>query len=205
MAIIYPAAPKKGREIVGQTIGSIFTSRPPGSAGLMLSARLEDLAVADPHQSYFAPLTALVKGELLKAASPTAWRYLVVQGMNAVADVELGHGKTLDDNLHFLGLNEGPFAQGTITALHVAEKLPQTQQRDYELRFLTVPAVYLAALWLHSASDDLLIPLAPAPENLEPNHPYSESQIIEALRPSAVRAAKADEAFESYQAGALKQ
>jgi hypothetical protein len=203
MAIIYPTAPKTGREVVSRTVGEIFTSQAPGSAGLMRSSRLEELSVADPHQSYFVPLTALTEGKLLKSATAAAWRYLVVQGANAVADVELGLTKTLTARPQFLALNEGPFAQGTVAALHVAEKLPQTQQRDYELRFLTVPAVYLAALWLHSASDDVLIPLAPAPDGLEADRPYSEAQVLEALRPSAAQAVKSNEAFESYQAEAL--
>src|SRR4029450_4685921 len=53
---------------------------------------------------------------------------------------------------------------------------------DCELRLLKVPAVYLAALWLHGAKDDLLIPMGDPPGGLKPNEAYTEAAVKEALR-----------------------
>lgn len=36
-------------------------------------------------------------------------------------------------------------------------------RNPYELRLLRIPALYVMALWLHSPTDDLLVPLEPSP------------------------------------------
>ena len=66
-----------------------------------------------------------------------------------------------------MSLTRGPFTAATIEALNAAEKLPRVAKAEYELRFLKAPAVYFAALWLHSGNDDILIPMVDPPGRLE--------------------------------------
>jgi hypothetical protein len=98
--------------------------------------------------------------------------------------------------LTFLGVSQGPFAEATVEALHAAERLPKIATADYELRLLKVPAVYLAALWLHSATDDILIPMGNPPGGLKRNRPYSEKQVIKALERVAERTKQFHDAYE---------
>ncbi len=151
--------------------------------------RLEALSHSEPHPVYYVSLDALADGKLLAAATQASWRYLLVQDDAAVAEAELSVGrrgaKGADAKpLAFLGLTHGPFTAATIESLGAAERLPQVAAADYELRLLKVPAVYLAALWLHGANDDILIPMGEGdpPGGLKKNRPYTEAAVIKALR-----------------------
>ena len=136
---------------------------------------------------------------MLSTARPTTWRYLIIQGNNAVAEAELNADEKVGKALDFLALHQSPFANATLEALHSAEGLVQVKENNYELRYLKIPAVYLAAVWLHGKSDDILIPLPPPPTGVRANEPYSERQLINALKPLAQTAKKFDENFERRQ------
>ncbi|HEX9274822.1 MAG TPA: hypothetical protein VGA51_00280 [Casimicrobiaceae bacterium] len=149
--------------------------------------RLEALSHSEPHPVFYAPLDALAGGKLLDAATQLSWRYLLVQDDAAVAEAELSVGRRGAKRagakpLEFLGLTHGPFTAATIEALAAAEQLPQVAAADYELRLLKIPAVYLVALWLHGAKDDILIPMGDPPGGLKKNRPYTEAAVIKALR-----------------------
>jgi len=157
---------------------------PPGAVEM----HLEKVSHSEPHPVYFVPLDALAQGKLLAAATQTSWRYLLVQDDAAVAEAELSAGDRTAKKgvrakpLQFLGVTHGPFTAATVDALHAAEQLPKVTAADYELRLLKIPAVYLAALWLHAENDDILIPMGQPPGGLKKNRPYSEKQVIRALR-----------------------
>jgi hypothetical protein len=171
----------------------------------MAEMRMEELSHSEAHPVYFVPLDALTEGKLLKAAKQTSWRYLLVKGSAAIAEAELssrsrqtkgGRSHSLD----FLRFTQGPFASATVDALHAAERLPQVARADYELRLLNIPAVYLVALWLHGAKDDILIPMGDPPAGLKRNEPYNEPAVIAALRDSAGRARRFGESLREYKA-----
>jgi len=149
--------------------------------------RVEALSHSEPHPVFYASLDALAGGKLLDAATQSSWRYLLVQDDAAVAEAELSVGRRGAKRggakaLEFLGLTHGPFTEATIEALAAAEQLPQVAAADYELRLLKIPAVYLVALWLHGAKDDILIPMGDPPGGLKKNRPYTEAAVIKALR-----------------------
>jgi len=156
-------------------------------SGIPVEMRLEELSHSEPHPVFYVPLDALAGGKLLDAATQTSWRYLLVQDDAAIAEAELSAGRPGAKGagakpLEFLGLTQGPFTAATIEALGAAERLPQVAAADYELRLLKVPAVYLVALWLHGAKDDILIPMGDPPRGLKKNRPYTEAAVIKALR-----------------------
>ena len=169
----------------------------------MPEMRLESLSHSEAHPVYFVPLDALADGKLLQAAKQTSWRYLLVQDNEPIAEAELASGSRSAKGaksraLDFVSLTHGPFARATVDALGAAERLPQVDREDYELRLLKIPAVYFVALWLHGARGDILMPMGNPPGGLKPNEPYSEAQVIDALRGSVEQARRFDDAHREY-------
>jgi hypothetical protein len=199
MPITLPQAPANGENIVSENLGGLLATQAAGVAAVLKSVRSEELSIAGPHQSYVVALQDIAEGRILSAARPIAWRYLIVQGNDAVAEVELNADEKVAKELDFLGLHESPFANATLEALRLAEELPQAKKQDYELRYLKIPAVYLAAIWLHNESDDILIPLFPTPKGLKAEQLYSENQLSKALQPAARLAKDFDDHFEENQ------
>jgi len=185
MPIISRNIPRQGAaRLAGHLTELLREKRTPSR---MPEMRLEELSHSEPHPVYYVSLDALADGKLLAAATQASWRYLLVQDDAAVAEAELSVGRRGAKGagakpLAFLGLTHGPFTAATIESLGAAERLPQVAAADYELRLLKVPAVYLAALWLHGADDDILIPMGEPPGGLKKNRPYTEAAVIKALR-----------------------
>jgi hypothetical protein len=152
-------------------------SPPPAALAVLREQRAgdarEDAIHVAPHQVFTAMLTDVREGRVLANAQETAWRD--VAGGTA-AEVSSRNGEFV-----ITSINEGPFVAATADALGIAKQL----DGDYELRVLTIPAVYVVALWLYAASGSVLIPLAPAPSGLTANQPYDETSFTAALHPLA--------------------
>jgi hypothetical protein len=203
MAIIVRNGPRGGAAVLAAHVTDLVRERrlPHGMAATM---RTEELSHSEPHPVYVATLDDLAAGKLLGAAKRMSWRYLLVQGESAVAEAELSVGHARGKTLAFLGLTHGPFSEATVEALHAAEALPEVASADYELRLLKVPAVYLVALWLHRKAEDILIPMGKPPGGLKENKPYSEAQVIAALRETAVRTKEFQDGYDKNQRAARK-
>ena len=111
---------------------------------------------------------------------PAGWRFLIGGAdetpIASAEAVSVAGGWTVS---HF---SEGPFVTSTYRALLQAEKLPG----HYEPRVLSVPGLYMLALWLHgdTASDttgDVLIPLAPAPPGIAAHRFHHAGDLLPAL------------------------
>jgi hypothetical protein len=203
MAIIVRSPPRRGAAVLAAHVTDLIRENSVPH-GMPMQMRHEDLAHSEPHPVYVATLDDLVAGRLLGAARQTSWRYLLVQGDVAIAEAELGVARRAAPGAkpkdpEFLGLTHGPFTGATVDALHAAEALPQSAKADYELRLLKVPAVYLVALWLHGANEDILIPMGTPPAGLRKNKPYSEAHVIRALRDVATRAKAFQDAYDEKQ------
>ena len=85
-------------------------------------------------------------------------------------------------------------------AIEAAEKLEAMQHKNYELRILRAPVVHLYAVWLHADDEDILIPAAPTPSQLQADRPYTERELVKKLAPLAHRRAQADRREERPQA-----
>jgi hypothetical protein len=172
--------------------------------GMPVEMHLEKLSHSEPHAVYCVPLDALAQGRLLDAATQTSWRYLLVQDDEPIAEAELSAGTRGTKGakgakpLQFLGLTHGPFTGATVEALHAAERMPKLAAADYDLRLLKIPAVYLAALWLHSDHDDILIPMGNPPAGLKKNRAYTEKAVIKALRPVVEQTKQFHDAYSSH-------
>jgi hypothetical protein len=187
MPIKLPEPPAGSDAILNEVVAAGARRRPGVAAALSENS---DISLAGPHRVFAVPRDALIRGDLLAAATPVAWRYLIVNQDSAVASAELIERPS--GELVFSELNHGAFAQGTADVLNAAEQLDEVRERDFELRLLRIPSVYFVALWLRSDSADLILPLAPAPAGLEAGRRYTPDEILSVLRPRAVTNAELD-------------
>jgi len=117
------------------------------------------------------------EASLADKASPTGWRFLVEEAAEPVAAAEVhdATGAAVPAQI-----TEGQFVRSTADGLRAAEALPAVEESAFELRLLRVPALNLVALWLHAAdSDDLFVPLEPAPAPFEAHRSYPEPEFAE--------------------------
>lgn len=176
MPIHTKQAPDGCEAMIRDAIGSILRPGAPAPT-----------ETAAPHPVYAAGLEELAEGRLLETARENGWRYLLIRGDQAVATatVDTGPGSA---EMRFSHVTQGPFVEATLEGLRRAEALDEVASGDYELRLLDVPAMYLRALWLHgeNGEGEMLIPLPPAPDGIEPYRAYSEPELVGALHAAAV-------------------
>lgn len=114
----------------------------------------------------------------------TGWRFLIRSGDHAVAAAD---AKLTADGWTFSHFFEGPYITATEDALRQAE----TMTTPYQPRLLSVPQLYMMALWLHAdtaadaadegstpAPADLLVPLAPAPPGIASHRPHRVAELL---------------------------
>jgi len=154
-----------------------YRDRALGAAGA------DALDVAAPHDVYTLGLDALALGKGLEAAEPVGRRVLIMRAEQPVATAELDDPEGRGD----LSATEGPFTEATARTISKVESWPAVAEGDYELRMLRLPALYFMALWLkdRSGSDDLIVPLDPAPVGIEPGRSYEEGEVLGELRKRA--------------------
>lgn len=138
----------------------------------------------DPLPVYLASNISFLKDTVLETARRTWFEYTVVRGQRPVATLQ---GVIGNRQLSFSGLFHGEYLDRLMNAVSAAEDTPQVQRRDYEVRILRAPTVLLHAVWLWSTSDDLILPIWPAPPPLEAHTVYTEQEITTALRPLAIQ------------------
>jgi hypothetical protein len=131
---------------------------------------------------YSAGAPDVIKEHLLDAARLTAWRAIASRDGEAVGAAEVGIDMRLSQ------VQEAPFGAGMVEAVRQAEQRFASDNRNYELRLLRIPAVYAVALWLHADDADVLVPVDPAPQALRANASYGAVAFTAALRPLAIEA-----------------
>ena len=188
MAIVHPTAPEKGMKILTDSLSSLFLDKQVVQHFLK-DTNLKDLHVTEPHQVYTVELEEIINKRLLSAAQPAAWRYLLIDNSKKTAVLEADLVENDDGEIQFNGLYQSPFSYSTVKALESAENLTAVRNNDFEIRFLKVPAVYFAALWLHNDSQNIIIPLKESREKRSQTD-FSESEIIEALHSKAIQMKK---------------
>lgn len=195
MPLHLPPPPPGGLELVRSALAGLLPTPSPAARALSSSAAeatSPGLAVAAPHLVYFVGLDDVTQGRLITAARPTSWRYVLLNGDDVRGAAQLIIG---DDGevAGFSHVERGPFVQSTVVAVALAEQIEAARGGDYELRLLSVPSLYLVALWMHGMNDDLLLPLAPAPGSVETEGVYTEEQIFSALLELIERRASTDD------------
>lgn len=123
------------------------------------SERIE-LSIALGHHYFGLNWTPEIKKTtLISDAKRVGWRYLIFKNNDIFADI---YHKFIEgsSDLEFSHIGYGPMATRTIDALIVAEtKIKTDVSIEPEFRHLEIPSIYFAAVWLHTESDDLFIPV----------------------------------------------
>ncbi|MEV6166219.1 hypothetical protein AB0L71_30745 [Streptomyces sp. NPDC052052] len=119
---------------------------------------------------------------LAPATRLTAWRFLIRDSDRAVAAADT---MLTPDGWAFSRFFEGPYLASTELAVRQAETLTP----HYQPRLLSIPGLYMLALWLHGDTeadasggalgpDDLLVPLAPAPPGIAAHRPHRVADLL---------------------------
>ena len=169
-AIVYPKAPDGGKQIVEKYLNPKLLN------GLRIT-NVENLIIANPLAEYGGGI--LVSGKFLSTARLSIWRYLLIDGTNAVGEVALNADKSRYLKFCWMGKSN---ITNALKGIRAAEQLPQANKHDYELRYLDMMP-YAPAIWLHNESDDIIIPLTDYWSHWKALQPYSESEMIKLLKP----------------------
>ncbi|MFF9352250.1 hypothetical protein [Streptomyces sp. NPDC014734] len=120
--------------------------------------------------------------ELAPVTRLAAWRFLIRDSERAVAAADT---MLTPDGWAFSHFFEGPYIASTELALRQAEAVTP----HYQPRLLSIPALYMLALWLHADSEadasggalapaDLLVPLAPAPPGIAAHRAHRVADLL---------------------------
>jgi hypothetical protein len=182
MPLQHPEPPSAVTDLVTGKLRHVGEHAPTGPAALGGAAPV-DLTPTDPHEVYVLSIADLLHDDPLASAAPVGWRYLLTDGQRAVSAAMTTRTAAGEDR--FALFNNGPYVGGTVTALQEAATLPQAETADLQVRLLTVPALNLTAVWLHGDDEELLVPLAPAPEPTTAGTPQQASELLASLRAPA--------------------
>jgi hypothetical protein len=182
MTIQFPSPPPEVTEAISSRMRDVAAAPQGDARGLGKSAPAE-LTLAMPHDVYVIGADDVIAGRVPDSANLTGWRFIMYSKDGAVASAET---QVAPDGQHRFALfNSGPFVSETVDTVNRINEQPSMKEQQPTLSLLRIPAVHLTALWLHDGNEDTYTPLAPAPEGLEPNRPYSSAELFEVLRPQA--------------------
>ncbi len=162
-----------------------FAGVPEARLNALAGTRPGELTPTEPHPVFNLGLSDLRSSErALGASRATGWRFLLRQHDDVVASAETV--ATRGGDAQFSHFNRGPFVASTAAALERVEGLAGARDESYELRLLHVPALYTMAVWLHDDGDnDILVPIAPTPDGIEPNRAYPADELLAILAEKA--------------------
>lgn len=121
-------------------------------------------------------------GGLAPTTRLAAWRFQIRGAERAIAAADT---MLTPDGWTFSHFFEGPYIASTELALRQAEAV----STHYQPRLLSIPELYMLALWLHEDTEadastgspapaDLLVPLAPAPPGIAAHRPHQVADLL---------------------------
>src|SRR3954454_9456173 len=175
------------------------TPQPPES--VIAALRASDLvpapdtpdAVAHTHSVFEIAAASIPGGDPDRDAISVGWRHIAHTDAGAVA-ARVRPGPS--GRMQVVEISSGESAANTVDAVAAAQRLPEGESGDYELRLLTSQGLNLRMLWLknETGGSDRFIPIPPAPRRLYAGRSYTWDDVQERLRTALrapARAAKA--------------
>lgn len=186
-AIIYPREPDGGRQMVMQFASEFVGKNLPPFKEISTTN-----ALTFAHALPLYSAGDLASGKLLVGANlgwggRQSWKYVFLHGTSVVGNAFLLVDEKTGKPIKCSSLGNDAFSEETIEALQAAERWPQVQAQDYEVRLLNDMLVSFEAVWLHEKTNDIIIPLPPTYSRMDAYQPYTESQVIKILEPEAKR------------------
>lgn len=151
-------------------------------------AEPKKLALSTPHQIAVLRVDRLREANAFRLALEfRGWRFLILDGDRVIASTDAVASQR--GGFEFGQVNEGPFNGSMEQAIRKAEELPAVQKSHFEPVVVLVPALYIVALWLRSPQEenDIILPLAPAPSELQPFEPLAIKEFMAVARRLAER------------------
>jgi hypothetical protein len=155
----------------------------------LASDALGALEVVTPHSVYDLRADEIANGGGLETAHASGTRYLVTDAGGPLAAAEVQSDTSGQPLL--ANLNYGPYVVATATAFASLNTSAAVGQGSYEARLLRFSAIYLVAIWLKAqgSGNDLIYVVAPVPDGLQAEKPYSVDEFLAAIRPLAKKRA----------------
>lgn len=127
-------------------------------------------------------LDRIVRNENAPRTRLAGWRFMIRSGDRSVAAADT---VLTPDGWAFSHFFEGPYLASTELAVRQAE----AATTHYQPRLLSIPELYMLALWLHGdiradaaggslAPTDVLVPLAPAPPGITAHRPHRVADLL---------------------------
>jgi hypothetical protein len=178
-AIVFPRQAEEYRDVACRETIAFYRGLP--SLPEYLKGSKLDIILG--HRYYYPVYRSGSFDRLLSISitSSSGWEYMLMCGTNMVGVVGLRSD----------GSNHWSFGGATFrgqpdpiwVGLERAKELPQVKDKDYEFRFLSPIGADYPIIWLHGDGDDILIPLSDGYGKWKAYRPYSESEMINFMRP----------------------
>ncbi|MBB1242547.1 hypothetical protein GL263_03025 [Streptomyces durbertensis] len=178
-----PLHARKAPPAALRTVLAALDSTPASHATGRLRAALALGTPLTPEAALPLYLLGGVRGGTPRSQA-AGWRFLVRQAERTVVTAD---ATPTADGWVFSHFAEGPYADSVERCLLLADTLTG----PYEPRLLSVPELYMMALWLHGlgsaerpddiAETDLLVPLSPAPPGVAANRPHRARELLPLL------------------------
>jgi len=189
MAIRFAREPENGSALVRAGLDRLAAREGPLK---LTKEAFNTLTVeAPPHAVFDLHADEIAAGGGLETAHATGFRYLVKAAGVPVADAEV-HADASGKATLLANQNYGPYVVATARAFDELPDFERVRSGTYEARLLRFSAIYLVAIWLATGDEgaDIIYPLAPAPDVLQAEHPYTVGEFLEAIRPLARKRAE---------------
>ncbi|MHB8547273.1 MAG: hypothetical protein ACYDAJ_10945 [Nitrosotalea sp.] len=179
---------KNGPEIVLKGLDRLTSRENPHK---ITREAFKNLSIETVHAVYDLRTDEISKGGGLETAHLTGFRYLIKNAGAAVAAAEV-HSDSSGNATLLANLNSGPFVKATAQAFDNLPSLDSVRAGSYEARLLRFSSIYLMAIWLKADTGgiDMIYPLAPAPNVLQAEKPYTVDNFLKAIRPLAQKRAE---------------
>jgi len=188
-------------EVVRSTVANLAAQAGFGTPALR-RADPAALAISTPHRMAVLALNRIQEAKDLRSVVDfKGWRFLVHHQTTIVAAADAVEVGT---NEYRLGqLNEGPFVNGTETAIRRAEGHDAIVKGRFAPVFLLVPAVYVAALWLEDqqADNDLVMAMPPVANDFVAFNPMPTGAFLTGLKRLAAQVPAATEKAKNRSGG----
>jgi hypothetical protein len=125
-----------------------------------------------PAHVFVLDLDDLAQGDLsLDSARPVAWRFMTPGRQEPVA-IDVSE-RDLD-----VQIERSPAVQDTIDVLRELHEQPGWE--DATARVLRIPEAHVTALWVSASEsgEDVVVPVGPAPKELQTNHRYAMPEFL---------------------------
>ena len=179
MAIEYSRAHERARRELQAGLDMLTLT------GVEARSASADAAEHKPHRAYTIGLEDLAGGAGLERARFIGWRFLVEAGADRVG-IEVSADEA-DEDHEFTAIDRGPFVDGTDRAVRDLAASELARAASYEVAVITVPALYIHAIWLRArqGGDDLIVPIEPTHDALRAGRQYRAPDFLRRLRAPA--------------------